>query len=176
MNDNLLLDDGFNEKKLDNNNDIAEANRLRRDLNESIKVINRGKYAVFMTIGLLTFGSVIEVVEEPDLFLDSLIGYVIIVLLYTIGLLLFKKNSAASLGICLGVYILFNVLIAVFEPGAAFQGFLIKGLLIYFYANGIYQATQLSSKIEALKAVSLTREDMDSINNYKELPKIHYLK
>ncbi len=176
MEESLFLDDGFNEKKLDNNTDIAEANRVRRDINESIQGINRGKYAVFAIIGFLLFGTIVEIATEPDLMVASSTGFVFFAVLYGIGLYLMRKQPVAGLVFCLVVYILFIAITVFIEPSMLYKGFIVKGLLLYFLGSAIQQARKLPQKINELKGISLTYEDMEKIKKKQELPKIHYVK
>ena len=138
----FLLDDGFNEKKLENNEAIGAANLIRKRANEQIKSIHAAKYAVWVALGLLTLGTVIEVVNSPELMVYSGVGYVVIASLYGLGLFLYKQKPALGLIICLCIYVLLNVLIAYGEPSTAFKGLLPKILIIYYLGKGIYASFQ----------------------------------
>lgn len=176
MEDTLLLDEGFNEKKLTNNIDIADANKVRQTINESNKIITKGKYAVIATLVLLAIGSIYEVVRAPDLMVYSIVGFVVILLLYCFGFYLFRKNPVTGLSVCLGIYILFNLLIIVGEPEMAFKGLVIKGLIIYYIVKGIQHAKLVPQQVEELKGIGVTKEDIDKINKQQELAKVLYLK
>ena len=122
MND-TLLDDRFNEKKLDNNQDIAAANKLRLAINENTKSIRTGRNAVLFAIGLLLVGTVIETMQMPELMLDSIIGFVIFTGIYGLGIfLMYKQKPMISLGICLSCYILFNALTIVADFSMLYKG------------------------------------------------------
>lgn len=176
MEEQLLLDDHFNERKLDNNTDISEANRIRRDINESTKSIRSGRIAIIMLIVFLAIGTVIEVAEAPELLMYSAVGFGIIAGLYLLAFFLSKKKPIAGFVLTLVLFILFNILIAIGDPILVVKGWWVKLAVLYFLIKGIQQAHQLPQKIEELKGVSLSKEDMELINQYKELPKIHYVK
>lgn len=176
MEEQLLLDEHFNEKKLDNNTDIAEANKIRRDINETTKYIRSGRVAIIVLIVVLAIGTVVEVAQAPELLIYSAIGFAIIAGLYLVAFILSKKKPIAGFALTLGVFILFNILIALDDPMLLFKGWWLKGAILYYLIKGIQQAQQLPKKIEALKGVSLSKEDLELINNYKELSKIHYVK
>ena len=174
MSNHLLLDDEFSERSLDSNEDIAKANKMREGINQHLKAMVGGRHAVWLVVVFLAVGSAFEVYREPALLVNSLMGFVVIAGLYGVGLYQFTKKPAVGLGICLGVYLLFNIMLIVLDPETGTKGFIIKGILTYLIGKGVYHATKLPKEVQALRAFSLSREDEQKIAKYQQLPKLYY--
>lgn len=176
MTDHLLLDDQFNGKKLETNEDIVAANKARTDLNESSKAILGGRNAIIFAIILLTVGTIVEVVREPELLSFSTIGFVVIGGTYGLSYYVFTKKPVIGLAICLAVFVLLNVLILFGNPASFRSGIVVKLFIIYFLVKGIYHARLFPEKLRALEVFELSEEDRQNVEKYAELKKLHYRK
>ena len=178
MEQDLLLDDEHQAKAaLNNNADIAEANKIRMEINENIKAINHACYAVYVCIGFLIVGSIIEVVGTPELLTISVVIVLPVLILFGLGVyLLHTRKPVAGLGLCLFVYLGVQVMSVIGEPSSLGQGIIGKIAIVYFMIRGISQGGVLKKQVEALKGLYLSREEEQQIYRYKKLSKLHYLK
>ena len=168
MENDFLLDDQLKGSALETNKDIAAANKARSAINETTKAIRYGRNAVWFAIGFLVLGTIWEVGQNPELVAYSFIGLGVMAALYGIGLFAFTKNPVTGLAICLGVYLLFNIINTLLDPSTIIVGILRRLVFIYFMGNGLYHARQFPEKLRALRAFELSEADERAVTRYQE--------
>lgn len=177
--DDLLLDEEFNNSSaLDNNKDIAAANKIRMEINESTAAIRATKVVFMVLIGLQILAVIIATnTSNYTIGVEAImIEGGILLGVYSLSIFIMKKNAKAGIMIGFGIYILMILLNAFVEPATLIRGFIIKGAVLYYMIRGLSHAFSLTSKVDQLKNLYYTKEDEELINSYQELPKIHYLK
>ncbi|MCP4437347.1 MAG: hypothetical protein GY810_00070 [Aureispira sp.] len=173
---NNLLDDNTTPTLLNNNQDIAAANNLRININESIKAIRAGLLGILILIGFTMIGLIIGLsqnkVDPTYIYIEG--GFMI--MLYLVALIVSLKNNSVGLLTGLISYLLYIGLSTYLIPESIMKGILIKIIVIFLISKGLLHTQKLKEYIQKLKAIQLTAEDTRLIQKLKELPKIKYIK
>ena len=170
-----LLDDNY-EITLNNNKDIAAANKLKLDLNENLKAVFAGLGALVVLIIFLLISGIFSIskAELPIHLVIIEVGFFIF--LYIVSILLVRKNPVAGLVLGLCTYLLFIGIYALVDPNTFYRGYLFKSIILIILLRGIYNAQKIKTKTEKLKKYGLSEEDKKLIKKLKALPKINYIK
>lgn len=170
-----ILDDKT-EIRLDNNKDIAAANKLRLDLNENLKAVFAGQGALVVIIIFLLVSGIASIsrAEFPIHLVMIELGFFIF--LYLVSIFLVRKNPVAGLAMGLFTYLLFIGIYAMVDMNTIYQGYLIKAAILFVLIRGIFNANKIRLNTDNLLAYGLSETDKKWIKKLKQLPKINYIK
>lgn len=158
-----ILDEGFqnpDKNSFQDKKTVQAINAIKVHLNEDIKNVKNARIAVMVLAGLAllsVFVNIFTLGFSMDIFLEGLIT----VLIYTVCAVGVQHNSKVALLVAFSIFILIWLLTTLVDFSYLYRGFILKGIMLYYFGKGISSAFGMKEKIDQLYTLGLSMEEIE---------------
>ncbi len=146
---------------------ITRINDLKIEVNDHLKKILIGRYALIALVALSLLAIAITlVVGNPAVTTNEIVAEgAVLAILYAGCAFLVKRNPLLAFSLGLGLYLLYMIVVGLIDPASFVQGWLIKIVVIIALVRGISGTLEAKKLLQKLRDMGVPRRETEIVFN-----------